>query len=67
MRWMHKHFKKPEEALESPSEFDYDMLFLIVSLVAIVLIILTLFYFYKKGRMGRKNNENISINFLNNI
>ena len=47
-------FEKPEEALGGASEFDYEILLIIISLVVIALIILAIFYFYKKEKMGSK-------------
>jgi outer membrane protein assembly factor BamB len=47
-------FEKFEETSGGASEFDYEILLIIISLVVIALIILAIFYFYKKGKMGGK-------------
>lgn len=47
-------FEKPEETPGGASEFNYEILLIIISLVVIAMIILAIFYFYKKGKMGGK-------------
>jgi len=43
-------YEKPEEPPEKPSDFEYDILLIIISLIIITLIILTTFYLYKKRK-----------------